>query len=138
MEQQQRIEQGLSIIDLIFQHVTASSILACLLIGWGAMLTARFPLHATIKDDRWATWWTRLVCIVGGMLGTALTWPVRDWRALLAWSLAFGAICPVAWFILTALVDMFAPKLAEKLKMKRLTLEESDNVRPAEPSPGPP
>lgn len=104
--------------DAFLKHGSTVSVLLSLFTGWGASITASFPIHWWVKDDQKATFAARLVCIAFSFGVTAGTWP-NEFRW--SWALAMGVMSPILGLIALALLKKWKPDLAETLAMKKKT-----------------
>lgn len=104
--------------DSFLQHGSIVSVLLSLFFGWGAAITASFPIHWRVKDDEKATFFARLVCIGCSFGVTAGTWP-NEFRW--SWALAMGVMSPIIGLIVLWFLKKWKPDLAETLAMKKVT-----------------
>jgi hypothetical protein len=103
-------------LDDFLQHGSIVSILLSLFFGWGAAVIASFPIHWNVKEAERATFYSRLVCIVGSFLITGFTWP-NEFRW--AWAGTMGVMSPLLGLVALWVLERYAPTLHAYLTMKK-------------------
>jgi hypothetical protein len=98
------------------KHGSAVSFLLSLMFGWGLSVIASFPIHWNVKDAERATFYARLVCIVGSFAITAATWP-NEFRW--AWAGTMGVMSPLLGLVVLWQLEKRAPGLHAYLTMKK-------------------
>jgi hypothetical protein len=104
--------------DAFLKHGSIVSVLLSLFCGWGAAITASFPIHRIVKDDDLATFYARLTCMGFSFLITAGTWP-NEWRW--AWALTMCVMSPILGLLALSLLKKWKPDLADNMSMKKVT-----------------
>lgn len=104
--------------DSFLKHGSIISVLLSLLFGWGLAVTASFPIHWTVPQPERATFYSRLVCIVGSFAITAMTWP-NEFRW--AWAGTMGVMSPLLGLAALWILQKRAPGLHAHLTMKKET-----------------
>lgn len=134
METLDKIDHFGAWFDAFLKHGSLVSLMLAILGGWFVAITAKFPIHKGIADDGWATWLTRLTCIIASALLTLWTWPEHDPGA---WAVVAGAGSPILWGIFMAALKWARPTWFDALKLKRVSFIDADevenDVRPPEP-----
>lgn len=135
METLDKIDHFGTWFDAFLKHGSLVSLLLAIIGGWFVAIGLKFPIHEFAKDDRWATWLTRTLCVVAAAALTFWTWPQNDPGA---WAIVAGFGSPIFQFVLIMLVKLWKPSWYETLLLKRVTFSNPDDevesdARPAEP-----
>lgn len=120
-------------LEAFLKHGSSVSILLSLLFGWGFSILMSFPVHRKVKDAELATFYARLICVLGSFFITAFTWP-NEFRW--AWAATMGVMSPFVGLLVLLLLKRWKPDLYEVLAMKKVVPfnnEVENDVRPSEP-----
>jgi hypothetical protein len=125
-----KVEQAHGILDKFVAATSLSALVLSFLFG--------YPIKSRVKNDADATWLCRIACVLSTGLMAGLMWPPMDWRIKLGWCLCLAVTSPSLWWVVTHVALAKFPETAEKLKLKRVSLDTDftgeNDVRPAEPS----
>jgi hypothetical protein len=102
--------------EAFIQHGSVVSVLLSLAFGWGLAVLLSFPIHWNVKEPERATFYARIVCVVGSFAITAGTWP-NEFRW--AWAGTMGVISPLLGLVALWILEKRAPSLHAYLTMKK-------------------
>lgn len=110
------VSHAASWFDAFLKHGSAISVLLSLFFGWGLAVLLSFPIHWHVAQPERATFYARVVCVLGSFAITAGTWP-NEFRW--AWAGAMGVMSPLLGLVALWLLEKRAPGLHAYLTMKK-------------------